>query len=82
MFGVQGVPGGGTSLAWPKTGRVAGGTHGGRDNQGVVPFGQRQGDSVYLCDQHMILMEVERMVGECTIIHRPFFVIPGDHVGE
>lgn len=40
------------------------GTHGSRDEQGVVPFGQRQGDTVYLCDQHMILMDVKRMVGE------------------
>src|SRR5689334_15103311 len=44
------------------TARVSGGTHDTRDIQGVVPFGLRQGDAVYFCDQHMILMEVERMV--------------------
>src|ERR1700722_807203 len=37
---------------------VRAGGAGSRDKQGVVPFGQRQGDAVYLCDQHMVLMEV------------------------
>ncbi|HJZ14158.1 MAG TPA: hypothetical protein VJ251_01695 [Stellaceae bacterium] len=35
------------------------GAHDSRDIQRVVPFGLRQGDTVYLCDQHMILMKME-----------------------
>jgi hypothetical protein len=32
--------------------------------QRVVPFWPGKGDAIYFCDQHMILMQVERMVRE------------------
>src|ERR1700720_1918582 len=53
-----------------------------RNIQGVVPFWLGQSDTVYLGDQHMILVDVERMVSKRAIEHRPFFVVTGHHVGE
>ena len=43
---------------------------------------ERQGFAIDLGDQYVILMEMKGMVRECSIIHRPFFVVAGDHVGK
>src|SRR3954447_785979 len=53
-----------------------------RNNDGVMPFRYRKRFIVYLSDQVVILMDVERMVRKRTIDHGPLFVIIGDHVGE
>src|SRR4051794_3093154 len=52
------------------------------NNDGVMPFRCSKRFIVYLSDQVVVLMDVERMVRPRTIDHCPLFVIIGDHVGE
>ena len=41
-----------------------------------MPFWPGKGDTVYLGDQNVVLMDVERMVRKRAIVHRPFEVDP------
>src|SRR5438105_3873556 len=62
--------------------RLSGLRNGARDKDGVMPLRCGERLAVYLGDQKMILMDVERMVAKRTINHRPLFVIARNHVVE